>query len=230
MPLSKYKRNELYRHVESFELTDPKMFEDARIGENLSICTLVKAKVDVYKDYDSLVIESLDSNLKAFYIWNKFHSRNIAMKRLDSKSNTPLNTVNIDTDFVDSGRCVCTRNGYGYHAKAGYGYRWNVTKQNTSNEWPHCCGVIYFPSKKAKDNFCKYAYNYSDDKYDCLESKAMCGLRIVSVSADYFYWIPQIDWEKISDHELWKKGMYDEAVLDTMQLKWDEKKERIVKK
>lgn len=33
--------------------------------------------------------------------------------------------------------------------------------------------------------------------------------------------IPQIDWETISDTQLWKEGKYDEAVLDVMDLKWD---------
>ena len=29
MPLSQYKKKELYRHVETFELADPSLFEDA---------------------------------------------------------------------------------------------------------------------------------------------------------------------------------------------------------
>lgn len=36
--------------------------------------------------------------------------------------------------------------------------------------------------------------------------------------------IPQIDWEAISDTQLWKEGKYDEAVLDVMGLKWDDDK------
>ena len=35
MPLSQYKKKELYRHVETFELADPKLFEDAEITNNL---------------------------------------------------------------------------------------------------------------------------------------------------------------------------------------------------
>ena len=38
MPLSQYKKKELYKHVDSFELADPGLFEDAVITENLSIC------------------------------------------------------------------------------------------------------------------------------------------------------------------------------------------------
>ena len=49
----------------------------------------------------------------------------------------------------------------------------------------------------------------------------MVGLNLVKASNLIKYAIPQIDWEKISDHPLWKEGKYDEAVLDTMGLKWE---------
>ena len=52
------------------------------------------------------------------------------------------------------------------------------------------------------------------------------GLNMINVSNVTKYAIPQIDWEKISDHPLWKEERYDEAVLDTMGLKWEG--ERIV--
>ena len=42
-----------------------------------------------------------------------------------------------------------------------------------------------------------------------------------TVSARCGWAIPQIDWEKISAHPLWKEERYDEAVLDTMGLKWE---------
>ena len=49
----------------------------------------------------------------------------------------------------------------------------------------------------------------------------MVGLNLVYASNLTKYAIPQIDWEKISDHPLWKEERYDEAVLDTMGLKWE---------
>ena len=48
MSLSQYKKKELYRHVDSFELADPKLFEDAVVQENLSICLLKKNIVNKY--------------------------------------------------------------------------------------------------------------------------------------------------------------------------------------
>ena len=45
MPLSQYKKD-LYRHVESFELADPSLFEDAVITENLSSSSIKLSTVD----------------------------------------------------------------------------------------------------------------------------------------------------------------------------------------
>ena len=41
-------------------------------------------------------------------------------------------------------------------------------------------------------------------------------------SSEYYFAIPQIDWSKIhiNQKELWDKGLYDEAVLSEMGLKW----------
>ena len=47
-PLSQYKAKGLYKHVDSFELADSKLFEDAVITENLSICLLNKNTIDKY--------------------------------------------------------------------------------------------------------------------------------------------------------------------------------------
>ena len=52
-------------------------------------------------------------------------------------------------------------------------------------------------------------------------SKVLIGLNLTASCSIASYAIPQIDWEKISDHPLWKEGKYDEAVLDTMGLKWN---------
>ena len=61
-------------------------------------------------------------------------------------------------------------------------------------------------------------------------SNAIRGLNLIKVSSLVSYAIPQIDWEKVSDHPLWKKGKYDEAVLDTMGLKWTENRTGVVEK
>lgn len=50
MPLAQYKPKalELFRYVDSFELADNEMFEDASITGNLCICVLNKTVVDKY--------------------------------------------------------------------------------------------------------------------------------------------------------------------------------------
>ena len=226
MPLSQYKRNELYKHVESFELADPKMFEDAVITENICICEVKKAEVNKFS-WNDLRLYGLDQKYIDFYRWNISNTKGITMERKDSKQDIPFSWCRLDTDFVETGRCCASAGGAGF-GPDGYGYRWNVTKQNTNTEWLHCAGVIRFKSKKEKDNFAKYWYN--GGKFKSLAGKVCIGTNMVSISADYYFFIPQIDWEAISDHELWKKGMYDEAVLDTMNLKWNEEKTCIVKK
>ena len=55
-------------------------------------------------------------------------------------------------------------------------------------------------------------------------SKVFTGLNLIDSGYIVSYAIPQIDWESISDHPLWKDGKYDEAVLDTMGLKWEGEK------
>ena len=110
--------------------------------------------------------------------------------------------------------------GYGYHAKNTSAYKWNNFINGYENGWLSGILVIKFPSKVAKDNYCKYVYNWTNDKYACLESKVMGGLNIPSVDKTHFFWTPQIDWEHISDNPLWKAGNYDEAVLSEMGLKW----------
>ena len=56
-PLSKYKK-ELYRYVDSLELADPEVFEDAVITKNLCICTLKKDIADKYS-WMGLVLKSV---------------------------------------------------------------------------------------------------------------------------------------------------------------------------
>ena len=221
MPLSQYKRKDLYRHVDSFELVDPSLFEDARIGSNLAISGLSKREINKYT-WNSLLFASLDQRYIEFYKYNYLCGAKYKLERKDSKQNKPFSWCNSDLDFIDTGRCISLRNGYGYHAKSTYAYRWNVTKKDLDNEWLHCLCYIHFNSKKAKDNFCKYAYNYNENKYDCLASRVLCGANAVSTSNDYFFVIPQIDWENIhiNQKELWDKGDYDEAVLSEMGLKW----------
>ena len=224
-PLGQYKQQKLYEHIEQFELSDPKQFTDAVITENLNISVVTKGKQNKY-NWQELVLESCDQNFRKFYDWNIANNRNVVMQRKDSKSNVPLLGINIDTDFVESGRCFAAAGGAGFGPE-GYGYKWNVTKQNTNTDWLHCAGIIYFDTKHKKDNFAKFWYSNSKGK--SLISRAALGLHMVSVSADYYFFIPQIDWETIDQHPSWNTDV-DAAVLDTMGLKWNDDKTKIIEK
>lgn len=224
-PLGQYKQQKLYEHIEQFELSDPKQFTDAVITENLNISVVTKGKQNKY-NWQELVLESCDPNFRKFYDWNIAHNCEIVMCRKDSKSNTPIAGVSIDNDFVESGRCVSVDSGAGF-GQDSYGYLWNVTKQNTNTGWLHCAGIIHFNSKRAKDNFAKFWY--SDTKGKSLISRVALGVKMTSVSADYYFFIPQIDWETIDQHPLWNTDI-DSAVLDTMGLKWNDDKTKIIEK
>ena len=217
-PLSKYKRKDLYKYVESLELADPKLFEDAAISNNLCITICRNKPVDKYS-WKDILLESVDQRYRVFYEWNIEHNKGlVAIHQIYKKPGDYCQ----DTDFIDTSRCVGREHGYGYHAKNTSAYKWNNFIDGYEDNWLTIILTIRFPSRVAKDNYCKYAYNWTIDKYACLESKVMGGLNTQTGSGTYFFWIPQIDWENINNNPLWKAGNYDEAVLSEMGLKFDE--------
>ena len=228
-PLSQYKKKELYRYVETFELADSKLFEDAVITENLSICVLKKNIVDRYT-WQDLVLKSVDQRYIEYYKWNVKHNRGLKFKNC---INEPSSSFDINLDFIDGTRLCSTghgrRPGFGNETN---GYKWNVLKSGFNDSWRANIACIHFNTKLAKDNFCKYAYSYTyfnNDKSDCLASKTIAGANFAGTSGEMYFAIPQIDWEHISDNPLWKAGNYDNAVLAEMGLKWNADKTVIVK-
>lgn len=221
MPLSKYKRKELYRHVDSFELADPKLFEDVVITENLCICTLKKAEIDRYS-WEELQFASFDNHYKLFYEWN---INNKGLKPIH-KTYSDMATYNIDTDFIETSRAFSSASGAGF-GKGGVGYEYNVNFDRVGDLADLL--FISFPTKAAKINFSKYWYN--NKKGEALASKAILGIHSVHSGAHYYFAIPQIDWSNIhiNQKELWDKGDYDNAVLSEMGLKWNADKTIIIK-
>ena len=76
------------------------------------------------------------------------------------------------------------------------------------------------PSEQARNNLAIFWYN--GKKGESFISKVILGVHSAEASSEYYFAIPQIDWENISDNPLWKAGNYDEAVLSEMGLKFDE--------
>ena len=213
MPLSYYKKNELYRHVDSFELADPKLFKDAVITENLSICVLKKNIVDKY-DWMDLVLKSVDQRYIEYYKWNIENNIGLAMKRASYK---PVSYFDTKLDFLETSRCFkSTGGGFGTN---GLGYRWNILKDYSSVNAHNGC--IRMPSEQARNNLALCWYS-GDNSRKHLLGRTIAGVHLDEASSEYYFAIPQIDWENISNNPLWKEGKYDEAVLSEMGLKFDE--------
>ena len=217
MPLSQYKSNELYRHVDKMELADPEMFDDADITNNLCICTLMNKTVDKFKTYEDMEMVTRDENFFSFYIYNKQHKTETIQ---DILINTTIKeNWNVQNTFMASHRIAdCT---VGVQGEKSWEYKYNVLETMNISEVPHMAEnvvrafVIAFKDHTCKENFVTWWYY---NKKVGLAHKSVVGLRSAGTIKDC---IPQIDWETISDTPLWKEGKYDEAILSAMGLKWD---------
>ena len=214
MPLAQYKKNERYKYIASLERIENTSF-DAYISGNLCITT--SQSEDNGKDYEDFIFDSFNQNYRAFYEWNRRNDKGLFFIE---RKNKPYTYFNIDLDFIETMRlCVPKNLGSSGFGKGGCGYKFNVLKNNYEEKWIKRIALIHLNSQKEKDNFSKWWYSAPKEKG--LSSKVMVGLNLVGASNVTKYAIPQIDWEKVSDHPLWKEGKYDEAVLDTMGLKWE---------
>ena len=214
MPLAQYKKNERYRYIDSFEIVNNSLF-DAMISGILCITT--SQSIDNGKVYEYFLFDSFNQNYRSFYEWNRRNDKGLFFIE---RKNKPYTYFDIDLDFIETMRlCVPKNMGGSGFGKGGCGYKFNVLKKNYEEKWIKRIALIHLNSQKEKDNFSKWWY--SSPKEEGLSSKVMVGLNLVGASNVTKYAIPQIDWETISDHPLWKEGKYDEAVLDTMGLKWE---------
>ena len=219
MPLAQYKKNERYKYIASLERIENTSF-DAYISGNLCITT--SQSMDNGKDYEDFLFDSFNQNYRAFYEWNRKNDKGLFFIE---RKNKPYTYFDIDLDFIETMRlCVPKNLGSSGFGKGGCGYKFNVLKKNYEESWIKRIALIHLNSQKEKDNFSKWWYSAPKEKG--LSSKVMIGLNLVGASILAKYAIPQIDWSEISNHPLWKEGKYDEAVLDTMGLKWEG--ERIV--
>ena len=217
MPLSCYKNksNELWRYVESMELADPKMFEDATITDNLCICTLMNETVDKFRSYDEMSMKSYDPKFRMFYEVNgKYTVKYDLVYCPFTFDEYNVNNTFITHSRIDDGRI---------HGKNDTEISWNIrneqlpiptridTGRNRSSYSFIKIGGI------AKNNFATWWYSKNGDNL----SRDVVAAMNLGGGCRFDPAIPQIDWETISDTPLWKEGKYDEAVLDVMGLKWD---------
>ena len=219
MPASQYKKKDLYRYVDNTEGVDSRVFKDANIGGNLSLAECYKNRTNKYT-YRDILLASSDREYYEYYKWNIEHDRNIVIKRTDNILFTAPDALSLDLDFIETARCgKISGGGFGH---GGYGYKWNVAKTDLNNGRLTFSFSIHFNTKLAKDNFAKWWYY--GRKGERLASKVVMGVPFSSIAGNASFVIPQIDWENIhiNQKELWDKGLYDEAVLSEMGLKFDE--------
>ena len=211
MPLAQYKTNERYKYINYFEVVNNTLF-DAVITGNLCITTC--KSMDNQKGYEDFLFDSFNQNYRAFYEWNRRNDKGLEVCRKDNK---PYTDFDIDLDFVIGSRAVKHSHCISVTGK-GFDYYWNVLRRDYEDKWANRISNIHFFSKEARKNFTAFIYSKVGEP---LMSKVFTGLNLIDSGYIVSYAIPQIDWEKISDHPLWKEGKYDEAVLDTMGLKWE---------
>jgi len=228
MPLGQYKSKELYRHIEDFRLADPKMFADADITNNLCICTLRKDVVDRFKTYEELSMESYDPKFKAFYEVNK------SLKpRFRNYFETMMSSdVVFDNTYTFATTWRISVNNV-QDTKTGWDYKYNVTKELKDipvHDRKDGTGKMYMAwildFGKGHETACKNFNTWWWYK----GKHGLCAFLIKSLnkkSGTIEQAIPRIDWEAISDTQLWKGGKYDEAVLDVMGLKWNNEKDGV---
>ena len=220
MPLSKYKGNRC-KYIDTYTLTGGDGF-DADINENLGITICTNT---FHKDYTYSTFE-IDSYNPKYYV---FFKRNLSMnktikkysqssskkknEKLDRNSTLVWNRRTVASTFTTKKNSEFMK----WNNKEGAPMDSDIFIKNTRpNEWR--AAIIWFNLPSERDNFWKWC------------SKGVLGDRLLKAlnksDGSFEDAIPRIDWETISDHPLWKEGKYDEAVLDSMGLKWEG--ERIV--
>lgn len=217
MMATQYRIKNLYEHINNVEGVDCNVFTNAIIGCNLSLAECCKERLNKYTYQDTMLACS-NKEYYEYYKWNIEHDRNIVIKRADNILFTAPDSLSLDLDFIETSRCG--RASGGGFGPSGYGYKWNVTKTDLNNGRIAFAFSIHFNTRLVKDNFAKWWYN--GRKGEQLASKVVTGAPISSITRSASFVIPQVDWENISDNELWKAGKYDEAVLAEMGLKFDE--------
>lgn len=216
MPFSKYKANNLYKHVLSLEIVDPKSFKDAAITNNLCVCKLIKEEIN--RTFEELELETFDQTYREFYELNAKMPNKITYPHAtffyNGADEKAYETAKADLlnwwkehnkKFCLTWRAVLD----GTHAADGDAYDvvWNLKKELDENNLPisQCAkrnntmitiSLIDFKTEKECANFTKFFY--ADGK-DGLMNKLVKGLKKVSGTIQPA--IPNIDWSKDRDYE-----------------------------
>ena len=211
-PLSNFKHHKNYKYVNSFEIVDNTVF-GAIITPNLGIACFSNREMS-NKQWEDLQFLTFDQKMVPIY------KRNLELGiKYEIYEDRYRKTTDFDftKDFIEGSRLP---NGGDREVKAnGYkkgnniGYKVNALRQ-IPEELTSNISVINFNTPLEKDNFTTWIY--TDNPQNCLANRMIWGLHLNTTSKVCSMAIPQIDWETISDDELWREGKYDKAVLKAM--------------
>ena len=217
MPFSKYKANELYKHVLSLEIVDPKAFKDATITNNLCVCKLIPNKIE--RTFEELELETFDQNYREFYelnakmpnkityaCANKFYHGSDKDAYEKAKKDLEQWWKEHDKKFCVTWRAVLDGTHNVDNAKA-FDVKWNVLKNVTIDDFPICQSLkrnntaitvdfIDFNSSKECQNFTRFFYAGGKDG---LMNSLVKGMKKVMGSINAA--IPNIDWSVDRDYE-----------------------------
>lgn len=217
MPFSKYKANELYKHVLSLEIVDPKAFKDATITTNLCVCKLIPNKIE--RTFEELELETFDQKYREFYELNQKMPNKItyacANKFYDGSDENAYEKAKNDLEqwwkehdkkFCVTWRAVLDGTHNVDNAKA-FDIKWNVLKNVTEDDFPICqspkrnntaitIDFIDFNTSKECQNFTRFFYAGGKSG---LMNVLVKGMKKVMGSINAA--IPNIDWSIDRDYE-----------------------------
>ena len=223
MPSSKYKVDNGYKWIKKWYKVGS-TFDDAAMHYDLLI-TYYDGTQNDYKTYEDFFMDCVDERYAEFYAFNRQNNRGITLFR---KDNASVEDFDCKTEFVHNNRCCCSVSFFSTTEGVSYDYNYVGKRTFSEDEWISGLASIKFKTTKELRNFITFVYGCSNSAK--LINDTMRGLNLGTVSSLCYLAIPQIDWEAISDHPLWIEGKYDEAILDTMGLKWNETMTGVVKK
>lgn len=167
---------------------------------------------------------SVDQNYIEFYKWNIEHNKGLVPKQIRDKQLLPENLNSHRNEwFIESLRCSQKSSGGGF-GEGSSSYKWNTSDADLDIAFVF---MVDLKSKLSKNNFIKYWYN--GKKTESLASKVVLGTKNDNFVGSSYFAIPQIDWANISDKYQDYEKNPDYYVLKEMGLKWDDKKEKIIK-
>lgn len=199
MPASKYKGQSLYRHVSEVELAQDE-FEDAAVGNSLTIAVLKPTDTGRFSTYDEFENEKRDPRYQEFYRVNAAKA-SCGQKLYATGKNAEDQLTNTFTaeDFLKITPATMyfglRSNSRSSHSKASKIYTYNCVEPLTADNLAGLGGYLYqFASEIAKYNYIRFHF---DNPLSADLGEGLCN----DGGGTPKYFIPNIDWSVDRDYE-----------------------------